>query len=474
MLAVAASLLATTPARAVSPRVEGPYGKGSAAVWLVRAVGRTRAIVVFGHGWKVAPPSPSYPWVGQFLPWLAHLARRGDTVVFPRYQLGGDGQGAPRAVDFEAGIRSAFARLPRAGGVPVIAAGYSYGASLAFTYAANARAWRLPEPVAVDAIFPAGPIPGVPLPRLPRRTRVLVQVGDADTEAGHGGADAFWHWLGGPSPLRRYEVVRSHDGFVADHAAPKQTTPVARMSFWSPLDRLVSATATERTTHAPRTLPPAVSIGTGADQVWIMQPRGRPRDVIVFGHGWSTPVPSDWAPWLDHLREGGSLVIYPRYEAGAGDSPTTALAAFHRGVVAAFRRLGPTGLPVVALGKSFGAAAIFDYGAEARRWGVPTPSAIVSIFPALPIGGLPAVPLGPKVFAEVLVGDADTVAGRGGADAFWHWLGGHPADAKRYVIVRSRPGFTATHDSAQQSSAIARAVFWHPVDALLARLRAKG
>jgi pimeloyl-ACP methyl ester carboxylesterase len=243
IVAVAAALLAAAPAVAEAPRVEGPFGRGPASVWLVRAVGPTRAIVVFGHGWKVAPPSASYPWVGQFLPWLEHLALRGDTVVFPRYQGGGDAQVASRAADFEAGIRTAFARLPMAGKVPVVAVGYSYGASLAFAYAANAREWRLPVPAAIDAVFPAGPIPGVPLPKLPRSTRVLVQVGDADTEAGRSGADAFWAWLGGRSPLRAYEVVRSHDGFVASHAAPKQSTPIARMSFWAPLDRLVGAVA---------------------------------------------------------------------------------------------------------------------------------------------------------------------------------------------------------------------------------------
>jgi dienelactone hydrolase len=243
VLAVAAALLVAAPAGAGAPRVEGPFGKGPASVWLVRALGPTRAIVVFGHGWKVAPPSASYPWVGQFLPWLEHLARRGDAVVFPRYQEGGDAQGATRAADFEAGLRNAFARLSGVGDVPVVAVGYSYGASLAFTYAANARAWRLPVPRAIDAVFPAFPIPGVPLPKLPRSTRVLVQVGDADSEAGRGGADAFWAWLGARSPLRRYDVVRSHDGFVASHAAPKQTTPIARMSFWAPLDRLVGAIA---------------------------------------------------------------------------------------------------------------------------------------------------------------------------------------------------------------------------------------
>ncbi len=460
VVAVAAALLAAPHAEAGSPRVVGPFGRGADAVWLVPAVGHTRAIVVFGHGWKTAPPSSPQAWPAQFMPWLEHLARRGDAVVFPRYQLGGDATGAPRAADFEAGLRAAFERLPS--GVPVVAVGYSYGASLAVTYAANAGAWRLPRPRAVDAIFPALPIPGVPLPALPPGPRVLVQVGDADVVAGRAGADAFWRRLGGRSSLRRYELVRSHPGFVANHVAPKGSTSAARAAFWTPLDALVDESVA---------LPPAVSIGRGADQVWIMPPRRPARDIVVFGHGWSTPVPSDWAPWLDHLREGGSIVIFPRYESGAGDSPASALAAFRRGVAAAFRRLGPTKLPVLALGKSFGAAAIFDYGAEARQWGVPAPAAIVSIFPALPIGGVPASHLAPKVFAEVMVGDADTTAGTGGADAFWRWLAGHPANAKRYVVIRSRPGFVATHDSAQEATAIARAVFWRPVDALLVRLR---
>ncbi len=217
--------------------------------------------------------------------------------------------------------------------------------------------------------------------------------------------------------------------------------------------------------------PPVVSIGSGAGHVWILRPSGPPRDIVVFAHGWSTPVPSDWAPWLDHLRSRGSIVVFPRYEAGAGDSSAAALAAFRRGVTAAFRRLGPTRLPVLALGKSFGAAAVFEYGAEARQWGVPAPAAIVSIFPALPIGGVPSSHLAPAVFAEVIVGDADTTAGSAGADAFWRWLGGHPASAKRYVVIHSRPGFTATHDSVQQATPIVRALFWAPVDALLARLR---
>jgi len=183
----------------------------------------------------------SYPWVGQFRPWLDHLAARGDAVIFPRYQLGGDTTGPARADSYRAGLAEGLRRLPVPAGTPVVVMGYSYGASLALTYAANARAWHLPAPTAVDAVFPAGEIPGVPLPALPPSTRVLIQVGDRDTAAGPGGAAAFWAWLSGhPAKKKRYAVVRSHGSFVADHPSPKATTAAARRAYWAPLDRLVT------------------------------------------------------------------------------------------------------------------------------------------------------------------------------------------------------------------------------------------
>jgi dienelactone hydrolase len=227
---------------AVGPRLEGPFGSGSSQVWLLRPAGPIRSIVVFGHGWKQFPPSASHPWVGQFRPWLDHLARRGSAVLFPRYQLGtGDAQGAERANDYRRGVALGLRRLGRSS-VPVVVVGYSYGASLAFTYAADARRWHLPQPRAVDCVFPAGPVSGVPLDPLGASIRVLLQVGDRDTEAGRSGADAFWSLLRGhPSARKRYQVVVSHAGFLADHAAPKGRDSAARQAFWAPLDKLVAA-----------------------------------------------------------------------------------------------------------------------------------------------------------------------------------------------------------------------------------------
>jgi hypothetical protein len=234
------ALLGTSPRRGTD-RIEGPYGRGGGQVWVVVPDRPVRSVVVFGHGWKLAPPSPAYSWVGQFRPWLDHLAADGSAVIFPRYQLGvGDPQDATRVLDFAAGIHTGYALLGRPK-VPVVAVGYSFGASLAFYYGANAAAWRLPLPSAVQAVFPGGMIPGASLPRLNRSVRVLIQVGDADTEAGSAGADQFWTWLATHSSSRkRYQVVRSSPRLAAIHAAPKSASSAAQRTFWAPLDRLIA------------------------------------------------------------------------------------------------------------------------------------------------------------------------------------------------------------------------------------------
>lgn len=225
--------------------------------------------------------------------------------------------------------------------------------------------------------------------------------------------------------------------------------------------------------HSAAAGPPTMSIGKGADRVWIIRPTGAAKSIVVFGHGWSTPTPSGFGGWIAHLRARGNIVVYPRYRVSAGDAPAQALSSFRRGVVAAFRQLRHAKLPVIALGKSFGGAAVFDYASAAAAWGVPAPAAVVSIFPAYPIGGLPPAPLPRNIFVQLEVGDADTTAGSGGADAFWRWLAGHPATKKRYVVIHSRSGFVANHDSAQRTDPIARAVFWRPFDVIVDRVRAR-
>jgi hypothetical protein len=233
-----------TPGSAVD-RVAGPYGRGAATVWLVVPNAPMRSIVVFAHGWKTlasgGPPFPGHPWVDEFRPWFDHLAAAGSAVIFPAYMLLGAAGDATRVQDFEAGIRAAYVKLGRPA-LPFVACGYSFGGSLAFYYAADARAWGLPRPRAVQAIFPAGMIAAAPLPKLDRSVRVLIQVGAADSEAGSGGANQFWGWLAGhPAARKRYQVIRSTPQLAATHAAPRSAGAAAQREFWYPLDRLIAA-----------------------------------------------------------------------------------------------------------------------------------------------------------------------------------------------------------------------------------------
>lgn len=221
--------------------------------------------------------------------------------------------------------------------------------------------------------------------------------------------------------------------------------------------------------------PPVQRLGAGAGTGWVLWPRERPTSIVVFGHGWSTPLPTDgFAPWLTHLRARGSVVIYPQYRTSAAESVPVALSAFESGLQKGFAQVRGLHLPVVAIGKSFGGSAVFSYAASAAAWHVPAPRAILSVFPALPLAPLPPAGISDKTFVELFVGDADTTAGSAGANAFWRWLAGHAAARKRYVVIHSRPGFVANHDSAQRSDAIARRIFWAPLDLLIQRVRRSG
>jgi hypothetical protein len=211
--------------------VVGPIGRGAEQVYVLRPRGVVCSIVVFGHGWSDRTPT-------RYLPWLDHLLRRNNAVIYPRYQLTDDlSQPLARVRDaWRAGIRAGFRRLGR-GRVPVVAAGYSFGGGLAYEYAARAASWGVPAPLALQSIFPYAAFLAGPLP-LPRATRVLIQVGDRDARVGRRGGERLWRLLSGRPA--RLQTVRSSDGFVAEHLAPQGTSQAARRAFWGPLDALIA------------------------------------------------------------------------------------------------------------------------------------------------------------------------------------------------------------------------------------------
>src|SRR6266702_2898025 len=98
---------------------------------------------------------------------LALVTAHGSAVIFPRYQWGhNDTPGPARATAFRRGVREGLRRI-QPHGLPVVVVGYSFGGALAMAYGADAPSWRLRPPRAVDSIFPAGPIRGVPFHHVP-------------------------------------------------------------------------------------------------------------------------------------------------------------------------------------------------------------------------------------------------------------------------------------------------------------------
>jgi len=117
-----------------------------------------------------------------------------------------------------------------------------------------------------------------------------------------------------------------------------------------------------------------------ADGYWVFRPAGRPKRLVIFFHGQGGAVeatPQNHRPWIDHLVARGAAVIYPRYEVYSQSVLDPAVA----GIRTAERRLELSGVPVIALGYSRGAALAVEYAAVARRHGVPVPDAIETVNP---------------------------------------------------------------------------------------------
>ena len=56
LIALLVAALAQPATAAGPPGVAGPYGAGADQVWVLRPQGAIRDVVIFGHGWKSAPP----------------------------------------------------------------------------------------------------------------------------------------------------------------------------------------------------------------------------------------------------------------------------------------------------------------------------------------------------------------------------------------------------------------------------------
>lgn len=171
--------------------VEWDRGKGDGQVWVFEPDEprpETAPLVVFLHGWGGMLPAP-------YRAWIDHLVRKGNIVVYPRYQ--GSLLSPGRRYDRNAygAIRTALSVLAEEGHVRpeldhVAAVGHSFGGSITVNFAAAAEREGLPRPGAIMVIQPGNAPDGFmhmaieDLSKVPASTLALVVAGEEDRIAG--------------------------------------------------------------------------------------------------------------------------------------------------------------------------------------------------------------------------------------------------------------------------------------------------
>ena len=219
---------------------ETEVGSGGEMAWVYEPgdpAPEEAPIVVFLHGWGAA-------WPVVYRNWIDHIVRRGNIVIYPRYQGSFVTLPGGMTENAEAGIKNALAELKKAGhvkfdGKKCAVAGHSLGAVIAANIAAEPDGTDLPQPLALMCVQPGDPerlryVPSsaspfkdimADYPKIPKGTLVLVVVGDADLIVGDVAAKAIWDGIAHlPAKDRDYVTVESDfhgsPGLRADHVFP--------------------------------------------------------------------------------------------------------------------------------------------------------------------------------------------------------------------------------------------------------------
>lgn len=196
-------------------------------------------VIIFTHGWGAMGPAP-------YMAWLQHLARKGNIVIYPRYQASLKTPSHQLSANALAAVRDALTALqnPDQPVKPNLAmcatVGHSAGGNIAANLAVDMPAAGLPTPKAVMCVQPGkswGPeriqIPlSNDLAKVAASTLLLTVVGDVDHLAKDVDAKKiFSQTTAIPVTNKNYITLVSDDhgspSLVANHFAPCAPLPGA-------------------------------------------------------------------------------------------------------------------------------------------------------------------------------------------------------------------------------------------------------
>ncbi|MFQ5594734.1 MAG: alpha/beta hydrolase fold domain-containing protein [Anaerolineae bacterium] len=209
-------------------------------------------VVVFLHGWGVLTPNP-------YLFWLEHLVRKGNIVIYPKYQaswLTPYDTFTQNAID---AVKDALNWLERDPGrvqpdrTKFAMLGHSYGGTIAVNMAHRWEGAGLPPPKAIMPMQPGTEEGGThnidSLSDIPATVLMNCHVGADDTAAGRAVCDIIWDRTSHiPAANRDYVVMYSdpygEPDLDADHRAPaggpdlEEVDALDWYGFWKDFDAL--------------------------------------------------------------------------------------------------------------------------------------------------------------------------------------------------------------------------------------------
>jgi pimeloyl-ACP methyl ester carboxylesterase len=236
---------------------ETEHGEGGTQFWILepaRPTPKQAPLVIFLHGYSAMQPD-------SYRGWIEHLARRGNIVVYPRYQKKLLTPPAEYFPNVAASVRMALSvlRQPRhvAPDLEMVAVvGHSAGGVEAANYAILATKEKLPVPKALMLVTPGqGPERGVKMvpledcEKIPAETRLLVVIAEADGFVGSGCAREIWQQTKHVRD-RSFVTVQSDDygspPLRASHLSPVSWTPEVTdaldwFGYWKLFDGLTAA-----------------------------------------------------------------------------------------------------------------------------------------------------------------------------------------------------------------------------------------
>lgn len=176
------------------------HGEGGKQYWIIepsQPAPKSAPLVIFIHGWSAMTPDT-------YRGWLHHLAKRGNIVVYPRYQEVLLSPATEYFPNVAASVRDALDVLSGPGHVKpdldrVAIVGHSAGGVQTANYAVLSASEKLPAPKAAMIVEPGqgkdGGFKLIPMEecdQFPASLKLIVMVGDADGMVGEGTARSIW------------------------------------------------------------------------------------------------------------------------------------------------------------------------------------------------------------------------------------------------------------------------------------------